>query len=164
MDFTESLGNLNNDFPDIDLGPDISELDPTVKIEIGEDAKERTPIEQLDCEESEWSGGFELYTCFDQLAGELAFKAIVPNNSWLSIGFGTTMTDTDMIAWFVDEGQGTVQDLFSTKYAAPLEDEIQDLVQEKAPVFDDNEGFMTFYTRRLLDTGDPQDYIVKVNE
>ena len=74
------------------------------------------------------------------------------------------MTDTDMIAWFVDEGQGTVQDLFSTKYAAPLEDEIQDLVQEKAPVFDVNEGFMTFYTRRLLDTGDTQDYIVKVNE
>ena len=65
MDFTESLGNLNNDFPDIDLSPDISELDPTVKIEIDDDAKERTPIEQLDCEESEWSGGFELYTCFD---------------------------------------------------------------------------------------------------
>lgn len=74
------------------------------------------------------------------------------------------MTDTDMIAWFVDEGNGEVQDLFSTKYAAPEADEIQDLLQEKAPVFDDNEGFMTFYTRRLLDTGDPQDYIVKVNE
>lgn len=55
-----------------------------------------------------FSEGFELYTCFDVAVNELVFKIELLNNSWLGIGFGSTMTNTDMIAWFVDEGEGEV--------------------------------------------------------
>ena len=44
------------------------------------------------------------------------------HNSWLGIGFGTTMTNTDMIAWFVTDGVGEVKDLYSTGYSSPEDD------------------------------------------
>jgi len=50
---------------------------------------------------------------------ELVFKTVLPNNSWLSIGFGSTMLDTDMIGWFVKDGVGSSNDLYSMGYGAP---------------------------------------------
>jgi hypothetical protein len=46
----------------------------------------------------------------------------VPNNSWLSIGFGSTMQNTDMIAWFVKDSMGSSKDLYSEGYGAPDSD------------------------------------------
>ena len=69
-----------------------------------------------------------------------------------------------MIAWFVDDGVGEVKDLYSSDHSSPVEDKVQDLTEEKASEFDADKGVMTFFTRRLLDTTDPKDFIVKVNE
>ena len=61
-------------------------------------------------------------SCYDDLASEMVFKAVVPDDSWFSIGFGPTMTNTDMILWTVDKGVGRVADLFSFGQSTPMED------------------------------------------
>ena len=116
MNFSAALGNK---FNDIDIG-DLDPLNPSLKI----DPNLRTPVEELECQENEFSEGFELYTCFDAKVNELVFKVELQNNSWLGIGFGSTMTNTDMITWFVEEGVGEVQDLFSKSHSPPREDEL----------------------------------------
>lgn len=35
------------------------------------------------------------------------------NNAWLGIGFGASMENTDMIAWFAKDGKGETKDLWS---------------------------------------------------
>ena len=56
---------------------------------------------------------YVLDTCYDAQTSELVFKVEVPNNSYLSIGFGPNMTNTDMIVWEVYDGEGSVRDLYS---------------------------------------------------
>ena len=62
---------------------------------------------------------------------ELVFKVELKNNAWLGIGFGATMSNTDMIAWFVNEGKGEVQDLYSVSYSQPKEDQEQNIFEER---------------------------------
>ena len=99
MEFNDQLGNQ---LDELDLGPGViqpTKIDPNGK---------RTPFEKLTCQQDEFGAGFALSTCFDQAVGEMVFKVELKNNAWLSIGFGATMSNTDMIAWFVNEGQGEV--------------------------------------------------------
>ncbi len=49
----------------------------------------------------------------------------MPDRHWFSIGFGSDMTDTDMIAWHADGEASYVKDYWSTKKGAPKEDDVQ---------------------------------------
>ena len=92
---------------------------------------------------------------------EIVFKAVVPDNSWFSIGFGNSMSNTDMIAWHVSDGVGESLDYYSTSHSAPELDSVSNLIEDDNPVFDSASQSMTFVTRRKLDTGDAsQDYVV----
>ena len=82
------------------------------------------------------------------------FRATVPDNSWLAIGFGNTMTNTDMISWQVTNGVGKTRDYWSNSHSTPQLDRISNLKDEVAPLFDATTKTMTFVTRRPLDTGD----------
>ena len=107
---------------------------------------------------------FELDACYDRDTQELVFKAVVPNNAWFSIGFGESMTNTDMIGWFVKDKAGSTVDYWSTSHAAPEEDTTSDLTEDRPAAYDAATDKMTFVTRRLLDTGDTeQDFLVKLN-
>ena len=90
---------------------------------------------ELSCHSEVWSS-YTLDTCFDDMTQEIVFKAVLPDNSWLGIGFGTTMDNTDMIAWTVNNKQGSVKDLYSTGEWEPAEDVTQNLRDEKPPQFD----------------------------
>ena len=72
----------------------------------------------LSCQINTW-GKFILNTCYDREAGELVLKAELPDNSWFGIGFGATMTNTDMITWSVKNGQGEVFDAYSFSHGMP---------------------------------------------
>lgn len=63
------------------------------------------PFAELVCHTETWAA-FSLDSCYDTVAQELVLRAIVPDNTWLSIGFGATMRDTDMISWTVKNGVG----------------------------------------------------------
>ena len=47
------------------------------------------------------------------------FKVIVPKNSYFGIGFGTSMTYTDMIAFKAYNDHGVADDLWSTGHTKP---------------------------------------------
>lgn len=51
-------------------------------------------------------------------------KVVMPETSWFSIGFGASMEDTDMIAWFNKGGKGQTRDLWSGGYGRPATDAI----------------------------------------
>ena len=51
----------------------------------------------------------------------------MPNNTWLSIGFGSTMRNVDMIAWHADGDNSYVADYFSVGKSTPAEDSEQNL-------------------------------------
>ena len=55
----------------------------------------------------------------------------MPNNTWLSIGFGSTMTNVDMIAWHADGDDSYVKDYYSFGKSTPVEDAEQNLENEK---------------------------------
>ena len=123
----------------------------------------KTPLEELICIKNTWDV-FELDACYDRDTQELVFKAVVPNNTWFSIGFGESMTNTDMIGWFVKDKAGSNVDYWSTSQAAPVEDTTSDLTEDRPAAYDEATDKMTFVTRRLLDTGDTeQDFLVKLN-
>lgn len=121
------------------------------------------PEDSQGCFKQSWDD-FNLKTCFDVTSQELVFEVDQPDDSWFSIGFGNTMSNTDMISWSVNNGKGKARDLWSTNYSAPIEDENSDLVEAEEPSFDSDSKRMTFVTRRPLDTGDTeQDYLVPLS-
>ena len=62
-------------------------------------------VKELNCLKQEWDE-FKLDSCYDPATQELVFRAEVPDNSWFSIGFGSSMSNTDMIGWFVKNKKG----------------------------------------------------------
>lgn len=79
----------------------------------------------------------------------------MPNNSYVSLGFGTGMHSVDMMAW---HGQGEdvfkAVDYWSTKKFTPDPDPIQNLDTTYEAT---NDGArVTFITKRKLDTGDTE--------
>jgi hypothetical protein len=118
----------------------------------------------LECYKKSWiaGAGFEIDTCYDKEAGQLIFKAVIPNNSWFSIGFGPSMTDCDMITWFAENKTGSTKDYWSDSHATPEEDSVNNLVNMIAPVYNSATDKITFITKRALDTGDSsKDFLVQ---
>jgi len=112
-------------------------------------------------------GDFSLESCYDSLEKEIVFKAVVPDQSWFSIGFGSSMTDCDMIAWRVTRGKGKVEDYWcsGSHHPVPSLDKQQDTRLDGDPFFDRATKRMTFVTRRKLDTGDlSQDFVVPLDK
>lgn len=88
----------------------------------------------------------------------------MPDNAYFSIGFGHNMYNTDMLAWFSDNGKGSVVDYYSEGEFVPSEDASQNFSEGLPNSFDSTTKRMTFVTRRPLDTGDVNgDFVVKLN-
>ena len=79
------------------------------------------PDPEESCLAKAWDS-FELVMCYDKAANDLVFRVVVPDNSWFSIGFGNTMTNTDMITWSVENETGRTVDYWSTDREKPKED------------------------------------------
>lgn len=90
MTFDQAYGNA--------LLPSADIAKPASKVEIVSETGEQI---ELNCLKQTWDD-FVLDSCYDDQSQELVFRADLPNNSWLSIGFGSSMTNTDMIAWFAN--------------------------------------------------------------
>ena len=75
------------------------------------------------------------------------------------------MKNTDIIAWFVEDGVGSSKDLYSKENDQPDEDTISDIMDELGALsYNTANKMMTFVTRRKLDTGDSaQDYVFRLD-
>ena len=94
---------------------------------------------------------------FDTAAEELIFTATVLENSWFAIGFGSDMFDIDMIVW--NSADQSVLDVWSTEHDVPQTDTTDNLTTSITA----GDGVTIFETRRKLDTGDSQDYVVQLD-
>lgn len=114
------------------------------------------------CFSNTWDS-FNLKTCYDKELEEVVFTAIVPDNTWLGIGFGNSMIDVDMIVWRNIEGLAESHDLWSTSNGQPAVDDVQDILTTTR--YDANAKVMEFTSRRKLDTGDStQDFIIELDQ
>jgi len=104
---------------------------------------------------------------YDASTNLLNFEAEVPTDTWLGIGFGRTMVNTDMIALqaYADINKSSINDLWSTKRdASPARDKVDNLLN-KTVVANPDRGTQTFKFSRLLDTGDvTNDFIIPVDK
>jgi hypothetical protein len=92
------------------------------------------------------------------------FTAEVPVNTWLSIGFGPSMYNVDMILMqaYSTISKSVVTDLWSTTKSTPNPDKIDNLTGKQITE-NTSRGTQTFKFSRKLDTGDTsQDFLVPV--
>jgi hypothetical protein len=60
----------------------------------------------------------------DKANPKVVFKTTVPSKSWFSVGFGTGMTNVDMVVWQAkDDGRTECKDLYSTGFSQPSSSE-----------------------------------------
>ena len=87
---------------------------------------------------------------YDSAKKALKFTVETKDNTYLSIGFSSGMTNTDMV-YFKATGNGEVQDLWSTGNVTPQHDSKNDYTDTTVTKADDKYKFVTY---RKLDTGD----------
>lgn len=120
-------------------------------------------VSELPCLKKVWDE-FTIDSCYDDQEEDLVFQVSMPDNAYFSIGFGDSMYNTDMLAWFSDNGTGSVVDYYSEGEYTPSEDITQNFSEGLANAFDSTMKRMTFVTRRPLDTSDLDgDFVVKLN-
>ena len=86
----------------------------------------------------------------------IRYKVVVPNNQFLAIGYGPSMTGTDMVIWEANGLQSINLDLYSVTHGKPSTDSQQDY--NTSFVF--NGTHVTFTSNRAVFTGDPNDFII----
>jgi hypothetical protein len=80
---------------------------------------------------------------------------------WFGIGFGTSMTNTDMISFLGEGDNGDVVDQYASGHGLPQKDASQDV--EWTSSLDENEIFI-FEGKRKLVTGDSHDFDVELSK
>lgn len=50
---------------------------------------------------------------------QIQYLANVTQNSYLAVGYGTDMTNTDMVSWIANAASSTQQDMYSVTEQAP---------------------------------------------
>ena len=92
---------------------------------------------------------------------ELQFKVNMRNNSWIALGFGESMFNTDMMGWHALGENSYTADYWATRNGTPGWDSNNDLNTTHVV---EPDGRVTFTTTRKLDTGDNQDFAIKLEE
>lgn len=88
-------------------------------------------------------------------ADEIEFTCLCNTADAVSLGIGTSMTDTDM--WFV-KSDGTSKDVWSTSHATPGDDTTNNVLTPSTSLVG---GRRQYKMSRKLNTGDSQDTVLK---
>jgi len=103
--------------------------------------------------------GFSVDFSLDTAKKEITLVARVPDNTYLSVGWGETMYETDMIVWQATK-KGESSDLLSLDHSTPKIDESQDYKTTMKKY----KGGKKFTSVRSLDTGDTeQDRVIDLS-
>ena len=65
-----------------------------------------------------------LNATYDSTLGAVIYDVCVQPNSWLAIGYGTSMTNTDMVWWSANDAASEQRDLYSTGHKTPSTDAV----------------------------------------
>lgn len=101
---------------------------------------------------------------FDSKKGTIKFVGEVPVGTWLSIGWGWHMFDTDMFLMqaYPDIKNSSLSDLWSTHNVTPTNDAINDYTGISIKP-DSTRNMQIFTSHRLLDTGDDFDFQIPLD-
>ena len=66
-----------------------------------------------------FSDGSSIDISYDSTLNAIAYQATVMQSTYVSVGYGTTMTDINMVAWVADSGNSYQNDLWSTGHTDP---------------------------------------------
>lgn len=58
--------------------------------------------------------GSQVFIKFNNSTELVEYNVLVMGGSWVAIGYGATMTDTDMVLWSADGASSYQTDLYST--------------------------------------------------
>jgi len=106
--------------------------------------------------------GLQWAARLDVTTDELVMQVTIPNKSYLAIGFGEDMRGTDMIIWRWKDDVVEVDNLFSTGYTTPESDGTDFLTTTIEDSKDRQHKIFT--TRRALDTGSKDDFVVPLDK
>ncbi len=91
----------------------------------------------------------------------MEFKVTMPAGSWFGIGFGKSMVNENIILWQASGTNSRATSLYSTKEDQPT---VKNTSQCLTTSFAANSTHVVFTTKRLLDTGVTDEYVIaKVN-
>ena len=88
----------------------------------------------------------------------------MPNNSWLGIGYGLKMNDVDMFSWQANGDSSFAIDSRGEGKFVPPKDPIENGVAETQCEFNKTTDRVKCTTMRKLDTGDPADFVIPLDE
>ena len=98
-----------------------------------------------------WSGGPTYDLSYDAAKAAIKIVATVPENMYISIGWGVGMNNVDMVLFKGSGADGVITDLWSTSESTPQTDSSQDYIDS---VKSKSGTTYTFTTYRKMDTGD----------
>jgi hypothetical protein len=71
------------------------------------------------CLLSNYTSGATVEIYYDAAEDTLVYQANVPFGSYIAVGYGSSMTKTDMCFWSADGLLSTQEDLYSTGFTTP---------------------------------------------
>jgi hypothetical protein len=90
----------------------------------------------------------------------IKFTVHVKDNSYIAFGWGSTMTNTDMVFWSASGGASTQKDLYSTGHSNPS----VDAANAYTTTFTQSGGFVDFVsTRKLEGNGGVNDFVASLD-
>jgi hypothetical protein len=98
---------------------------------------------------------------YDTSIDMIVFKVMVKPGAWFGIGFGESMTNTDIISFYGQGDNGNVVDQYSFGQSQPAKDESQDV--EWTSSRDDKLNYI-FVAKRKLVTGDSLDFEIELSK
>lgn len=102
--------------------------------------------------------GSILTAWYDKVNDWVEFDVWVKPSTWIAIGFGTSMTETD-VAFF--SSNGTMLDMYATGHAQPQTD-IESAYTNKFSILAD--GTVNFRSYRKLDPGQAEDFVIQLDK
>jgi hypothetical protein len=89
-----------------------------VKVESTEDHLLAASVTPTPCTVS-LSDGAVSYITYNTTTKQIQYISTVPKNSYLSFGYGTSMSKTDMVVWEANGASSTQIDVYSTSHNTP---------------------------------------------
>ena len=107
------------------------------------------------------SNGSLLNATYDSTLDAVVYDVCVQPNSWLAVGYGTSMTNTDMVWWSANGDASEQLDLYSTGHKKPA----TDAVNSYNTTFTVNEdGSVQFKSVRFLNPNtSPETFIIPLD-
>ena len=99
---------------------------------------------------------------YDSANNVVQYDAYVQPNSWIAIGYGSSMTNTDMVYWGANGNSSLQEDLYSTTESRPAIDTINSYTTNYVVEVDNSVHFTS--TRSLDPNTSPEDYVIVLDE